>query len=247
MQYRPAGYQQEVTGPLVITPARLAFLKKVYSLFTASIVFSAIGATIALTAGTEASQLRVGDTVVPPLVAFFMEHWVISLMMLFGSVFGASAVRLKPGINVVALFGMATVVGVVIGPSLFFAQLAAASGSTVSAAPIRDAFLLATAGFVGLSGYALVTRKDFSFMRGALSMGLFVVIGAMVLNIFIGSSVMGLAIASVCVLLFGAFILYDTSRLLRSGVDDPVGGAISLYLNFLNLFLALLRILSSRR
>jgi modulator of FtsH protease len=142
---------------------------------------------------------------------------------------------------------MATIVGVVIGPSLFFAQIAAATGSTISAAPIRDAFILATAGFVGLSGYAIVTRKDFSFMRGALTMGLFVVIGAMVLNFFVGSSIMGLAIASVCVLLFGAFILYDTSRLLRAGGEDPVGGAISLYLNFLNLFLALLRILSSRR
>jgi modulator of FtsH protease len=84
-------------------------------------------------------------------------------------------------------------------------------------------------------------------MRVALVMGLFVVIGASVLNLFIGSSVFGLAIASVCVLLFGAYILYDTSRLLRAGERDAVGAAISLYLDFLNLFLALLRILSARR
>ncbi|HMY18134.1 MAG TPA: Bax inhibitor-1 family protein [Polyangium sp.] len=48
-------------------------------------------------------------------------------------------------------------------------------------------------------------------------------------------------------LLFGAFVLYDTSRLLHSDEDDAVGGAIQLYLNFLNIFLSLLRILSSRR
>ena len=109
---------------------------------------------------------------------------------------------------------------------------------------IRDRTTIA---FVGLSGYALITKKDFSFMRGALTMGFFVVLGAMFLNFFVGSNVFGLAISSVVVLLFGAFILYDTSRLLRSGEDDAVGGAIQLYLNFLNIFLALLRILSSRR
>jgi modulator of FtsH protease len=49
------------------------------------------------------------------------------------------------------------------------------------------------------------------------------------------------------VLLFGGFVLYDTSRLLHSDEQDAVGGAIALYLNFLNIFLSLLRILSSRR
>ena len=78
-------------------------------------------------------------------------------------------------------------------------------------------------------------------------MGLFVLIGASLLNIFLGSSVFGLAIASVSVLLFGAYVLYDTSRILRSGEDDAVGFAISLYMDFFNIFLAILRILSSRR
>jgi enoyl-CoA hydratase/carnithine racemase len=67
---------------------------------------------------------------------------------------------------------------VIIAPALFFAQLAAGVGGTISSSPIRDAFLLAAAGFTGLSGYALVTQKDFSFMRGALVMGLVVVIAA---------------------------------------------------------------------
>jgi modulator of FtsH protease len=166
---------------------------------------------------------------------------------MLGALFGASAVRHKPGINVVALFGMSTIIGVIVAPSLFIAQLQAELGGTISAAPIRDAFLLTVAAFVGLSGYVLVTKKDFSYLRGMVTMGLFVVIGASVLNIFVGSAVFGLAIASACVLLFSAYILYDTSRLLRAGGRDAVGFAISLYLNFLNLFLALLRILSARR
>jgi FtsH-binding integral membrane protein len=95
--------------------------------------------------------------------------------------------------------------------------------------------------------FEIISSKNFSYLGGALSMGLFVVIGASLLNLFVGSSVVSLAISSVAVLLFGAFVLYDTSRLLHSDEEDAVGGAIQLYLNFLNIFLALLRILSSRR
>ncbi len=244
MQYgRPRGYDMNVAGAQAISPARLAFLKKVYGLFTASIVFSAIGGIVALTAGT---PVRVGEVDVPPLVMFFTEHWIIGIALLLGSVFGASALRHKPGTNVVVLFAMALIVGVVIGPSLFFAQMAAELGGTISASPIRDAFLLTVAGFTGLTSYALITKKDFSYMRGALTMGFFVVLAALILNLFLASSVFALAIASVGVLLFGAYVLYDTSRLLRSDQRDPVGGAISLYVDFLNIFLFLLTILGRR-
>jgi modulator of FtsH protease len=230
---------------------RIAFLKRVYGLFTASIIFSAIGALVGLYGGLSASQVSINvrgtRVVVPPLVAFFTEHWIIAALVMVGAVFGASAVRHKRGINVVALFGMATVIGVVISNLLFFATIAAGMGNTLSSSPIRDAFLLSVVGFVALTGYALTSKRDFSFMGGALSMGLAVIIGAALLNLFFQSSVFGLAIASVSVLLFGAYVLYDTSHLLRSGERDAVGGAIKLYLDFLNIFLALLRILSSRR
>jgi len=246
-------YREQRWGAQSLThgASRVAFLKRVYGLFTASIVFSAIGALVALHAGLSSSQafLSVGGArvAVPPLVAFFGQHYIIGMLLMLGAVFGASMVRHVKGINVLALFGMATVIGVVIAPSLFYASLAAGLGKTLSSSPIRDAFLLSVGGFGGLTAYALTTKKDFSFLGGALTMGLFVIIGAAILNIFLGSAVFGLAIASVSVLLFGAYVLYDTSRLLQAGEDDAVGFAISLYMDFLNIFLALLRILSSRR
>lgn len=231
--------------------SRAAFLKRVYGLFTGSIIFSALGALGALYGGLSSSQaiIRVGgqNVVVPPLVAFFGQHYFIAVLVMMGVVFGASMVRHVKGLNILALFGMATVIGIVIAPTLFYATLASGLGKTLSASPVRDAFLLSVIGFGGLTGYALTSTKDFSFLGGALSMGLFVVIGASLLNIFLGSSVFGLAISSVSVLLFGAFVLYDTSRMLHSDEEDAVGGAIQLYLNFLNIFLSLLRILSSRR
>jgi modulator of FtsH protease len=246
-------HQPRAWGAASISRAasRASFLKRVYGLFTGSIIFSAIGAVVALYGGLSSSQsiLRVGgqSVVVPPLVAFFGQHYIIAFLVMMGAVFGASMVRHVKGLNVLALFGMASVIGIVIAPTLFYATLASGLGKTLSASPVRDAFVLSAVGFGGLTGYALTTSKDFSYLGGALTMGIFVVFGASLLNIFVGSSVFSLAISSVAVLLFGAFVLYDTSRLLHSDEDDAVGGAIQLYLNFLNIFLSLLRILSARR
>jgi len=249
MRPRSVGY----AGSLAEAPAeKLAFLRKVYALFTGSLVTASLGALVALYAGADMSKVSVpiGNTVatVPPLVFFFANHWVIGMLMFLGAFFGASVVRERPGVNVAALFGASFISGMYIAPMLWLAQMMASQGQTLAMSPIRDAFLLTVLGFTGLSSYALLSKRDFSFLRGFLSMGIFVVIGAMFLNFFVGGTAFSLAIASVGILLFGGFILYDTSRMLRDPTNrDPVGAAIGLYLNFLNLFLFLLRILSSGR
>ena len=79
------------------------------------------------------------------------------------------------------------------------------------------------------------------------SMGLWVVLGAILLSIFVHSAALSLAIASVGVLLFSGYILYDTSRLLREPCTDAVSAALRLFLDVVNLFVFLLRILSSSR
>src|ERR1041385_3060135 len=116
---------------------RTAFLKKVYMLFTASVVFSAIGAMVALYAGTSASSVVAGEGLrkmaVPPLVALVAQHPFITLALSLGAVFGASCVRHIKGVNVVALFGMATLLGILFAPALFVAQLRAGIGGTLSA------------------------------------------------------------------------------------------------------------------
>lgn len=226
---------------------RLTFLKKVYGYFAGSVLASAFGAMLALYAGADAARLEYHGTRVPPLVALVAGSPIITLLVMFGVVIGASAVRRKPGINVVALFGMAFILGVLFAPTLFWAQINAGMGASLSANPIRDAFILAVVMFGGLSGYVALSKKDFSYLGSALSMGLFVLIGAALLNIFLGSNVLGLAIASVGLLVFGGFVLYNTSRILRSQDRDAVGGAMQLYLDFLNIFLYLLRILGSSR
>jgi modulator of FtsH protease len=240
-------------GSLVEAPTeKLAFLRKVYALFTGSLVTASIGAFVALYAGADMSRasVAIGDEVVhaPPLVLFFANHWFIGMALFLGSFFGASALRTRPVVNVAALFGASFVSGLYIAPMLWVAQAMASQGATLSSSPVRDAFLLAVLGFTGLTSYALLSKRDFSFLGGFLSMGLWVLIGASLLSFFVGGTAFSLAIASVGVLLFGGYILFDTSRLLRDTENrDAVGAAIGLYLNFLNLFIFLLRILSSSR
>ncbi|MEI7894655.1 MAG: Bax inhibitor-1/YccA family protein [Myxococcales bacterium] len=239
------GYAGVSAEPVLALP----YLRRVYSLFSLGIALAVAGALVALYVGEPTLVQTRGQVVaIPPVVAFGIEHWLLSLLGYFGAFFAVSALRRTPGVNVLALAGYTFVSGLFFAPALFFAQLAASSGTTLSAAPVRDAFLLTAGAFIGLTSYTLVTRRDFSFLGATLNMGLWVVLGASLLAIFFQAQVFNLAIASVCVLLFGGYILYDTSRLLReSDRTDPVSDALSLFLDVVNLFLALLRILSAAR
>jgi modulator of FtsH protease len=235
-------------SPTTTSNASLAFLRRVYLLFTGGVGFAVFGALCALYAGTPVQIAARGSaTYVPPVVAFAMQHWIIMLLAYIGAFFGASFARHIRGVNVVALFGYAFITGLFIAPSVFIAQAMAATGHTLDASPVRDAFLLTAAAFTGLSGYTLVSRRDFSNIGAALTIGLFVLIGASLLGIFVHAEVFHLAVASVGVLLFAGYILYDTSRIMREGENDAVGAALRLFLDILNMFLLLLRILSSSR
>jgi modulator of FtsH protease len=235
----PYGQRAQVAAPA--RAAALPYLRRVYSLFAGGVGLAIAGALVALYAGGSAEE-------VPPLVAWGMEHWVLAMIVYFGAFLAASFLRRKPGINVVALFAYTFVTGVFLAPALFVAQYMASRGATLDASPVRDAFLLSGAAFGGLTAYTLVTRRNFSFLGAALNVGIWVILGASLLGIFLHSQVWNLAIASVGVLLFAGYILFDTSRLLRDeNEDDAVGAALRLFLDVVNLFMFILRILSSSR
>jgi len=238
---QPAGYAPSA--------ASLPYLRRVYALFTGGVAFAVVGALVALYAGAPVDAGdRFGAVALPPIVAFGVQHWFLMMLMYLGAFFAASAARRVPVLNVGALFGYTFVTGIFVAPSLFLAQLMASQGASLDPSPVRDAFLLTFAAFTGLSGYALFTKKDFSFLGAALSTGLWVVLGACLLGFFFHSEAFQLAIASVGVLLFAGYILFDTSRILRDPrEDDAVGAALRLFLDVVNLFLFLLRILSSSR
>lgn len=228
----------------------LAYLRKVYALFGGGIATAIVGGLLALYAGSPTMVADGnGDMVaIPPAIAFAMNHPFMLLIVFIGAFFGARFTRTMPGINVAALFGFTFITGLVVAPSIFIATVMASHGATLDPSPVRDAFILTGAAFTGLTGYVFITKKDFSFLGGMLSTGLWVVLGAMLLGFFFHSATFQLAIASVGVLLFAGYILYDTSRILRDRDErDPVSSALRLFLDVVNLFQFLLQILASGR
>ena len=203
----------------VSTTDRLTFIKKVYSLLAMSMGTAAVGA-----------YLGSG-----PLLLLVAPNMMLFFILQFALIFFASFASRKPGLNMVALFSFTTVSGLTLGPLLY--QV----GPSIAA----EAFALTAITFAGLSLYVVYSKKDFSFMSGFLMTGLIVVIVGGLLNMFfIQSGMMHFVMSGASVLLFSGFILYDTSNILRYyGTDEYVSATLALYLDILNLFIALLSIL----
>lgn len=99
--------------------------------------------------------------------------------------------------------------------------------------------------FVALSGYALVSKKDFSFMGGFLTIGLVFALIAIIANLFFQIPALHLAINAVIVFIMSGFILYDTSRIVKGGETNYIMATVALYLNIYNLFTSLLALLNA--
>lgn len=123
---------------------------------------------------------------------------------------------------------------------------------------IANAFLTATGTFLAMSVYGTVTKRDLTGMGNFLMMGLFGIIIASIVNIFLASSMMDFVISCIGVLIFTGLTAYDTQKLRAFGMNAPVDdatamrrgallGALELYLDFINLFLMLLRLFGGNR
>ena len=170
-----------------------------------------------------------------PLFLLVAPNMMLFFILQIGLIFFASFAARKPGLNIIALFSFTTVSGLTLGPLL------ARVGPTIAA----EAFSLTAITFVCLSLYVVYSKKDFSFMSGFLMTGLIVlVVGGLLNMFFIQSGMMHFVMSGASVLLFSGFILYDTSNILRYyGTDEHVSATLALYLDVLNLFIALLSIL----
>ncbi len=126
--------------------------------------------------------------------------------------------------------------GLGLGPTLtHYVSLPGGSSTVLTAAVLTTAVTLA------LTAYVYKTGKDFTRMGGFLFAGLIVVLLASIAVIFV--PVMQAGVSAAAALLFSGFILFDTSRLIRGEEDNYVMAACSMYLNVLNLFLAILQLL----
>ena len=97
--------------------------------------------------------------------------------------------------------------------------------------------------FTSLSAYSLITRKDFSFLRGFLLAGVAIIIGLWVLSIFIDLSVYQMAISGGMVLFASALILFQTSAIVHGGETNYISATVGLYVAIYSLFVHLLSIM----
>ena len=163
------------------------------------------------------------------------------LLVAFGLLFSISKFR-NSGWGIVLVFAFTGILGFALGPVLNYYMASQAGTQTVVTAAGLTGMI-----FLSLSGYALLSKKDFSFMGGFLMAGMWVVIGSMLL-MFVGSmfgwqiSGMHLAISAAIVMLMSGFILYDTGRIINGGETNYIMATVGLYLNIYNLFTALLHL-----
>ncbi len=210
-----AGYGQRSETKIV------SFVKETYKLFAASLMAGAVGAYVGIP------------------MASAIHAWFIPLMILeFALLFGLFAVKRKPGINLVVMFSFVFMTGLMIAPLLSH-TLAISGGAAI----VGNAFAMTSVIVAGMSFFAIKTKADLSSYGKPLMIALFVVIGFSILNLFMGSPMLAVLISAAVVFLFSILVVYDTQNIMNGAYETPIDGAIALYLDFLNIFTALLHLL----
>ena len=200
----------------------VAFMKKTYQLLAASMIAAAAGAFITLPYAETVMQYR----------------WLIFGFELFMLFVGLGMTRSKPGLNLIALFVFTFVTGISLVP-LMARLIGMGSGGTIG-----TAFLMTSVLFGALSLFAINSKTDFSSWGKPLFITLIVVIIASLINMFVlQSPIMHVVMSAGILLLFGLFTIYDTQNIANGAYDSPVDAAVSLYLDFLNMFTSLLSLL----
>ncbi len=194
-------------------------LRNTYLLLSLTLLFSALTAGFAMV------------TNAPPL------HWLITLGGYFGLLFVVTRLR-NSAWGLLAVFALTGFLGYTLGPILNF-YLSLPNGPHV----VMTALAGTGAIFLALSGYAVVSRKDFSFMGSFLMVGILVAflagLGAMLFNI----PMLSLAVSAMVILLMSGMILWQTSDIIHGGETNYIMATVTLYITIFNLFLNLLQIL----
>ena len=216
------------TGTLVRTgEERATLVRRTYSLVLVSVLVTMVGASFGL------SQ--------PRLLLAVAQHPFIAFFCALAPLLVATRMKTEFPMNIglVLLFNL--VMGVMISPALFFY-------GRQQPGLIAQAAVLTLGAFGILTVYAFVSRRDFSAWGSFLIVGLWVLILTSILNYFLGNATADLWLASVAVLLFSGLLVFDTWRLRNFyGPDEYVGAAVQIYLDLLNMFMAILRITGNRR
>ena len=213
---------QTVPMPNARTESVLAsnkMIRNTYMLLSMTLLFSALTAGLSL--------------------AMRLPHpgMVITLVGYFGLLFLTTKLR-NSGWGLVSVFALTGFMGYTLGPIIGYYLGLQNGGQTVMMAMAGTAII-----FLSLSGYALTTRKDFSFMGGFLMVGVLLAFFAGLAAIFFEIPALSLTVSAAFVLLMSGLILYETSNIIHGGETNYVMATVSLYVTIFNLFTSLLHLL----
>ncbi len=195
-------------------------LKNTYMLLSATLIWSAVLAVVSM-ALNPSPLVSLGTSIVAMLLLWFV------LPRTANSSAGVGMVFLITGL-----------LGFGLGPTLNHYAAVPNGGQIISTAFGGTGVI-----FLGLSAYALTSKRDFSFMGGFIFIGMMVVMLASLVGIFVQIPALSLAISAAVVLLMSGLILFETSQIVRGGETNYIFATISLYLSIINLFTALLHLL----
>jgi modulator of FtsH protease len=208
---------------------RATLVRRTYGLVFLSVIVTALG--VAFT-GTQ-----------PGLMETVARHPFITMIAMFAPLWMAMQARHSFPKNLILVLLFTFIEGIFIAPFLAVAERNA-PGIT------GQAGVLTLSTFGVLSLYAVVSKRDFSAWGSFFIVGLWVLIATSLLNMFVGSALGSLWIAGGTVLVFSGLLVFDTWRIVRSGQygeNDYVPAAVTIYLDLLNIFLAIVSLLGGRR
>lgn len=195
-------------------------LRNTYALLSMTLIFSAVMAAISVV-----SQVSYGIGLIATIAGIVMLWFVLP-----------RTANSATGIPVI--FAITGLLGFGLGPVVGY--YLAANPTIVMTALGGTAVI-----FLGLSAYALTTRKDFSFLAGFLFVGFFVVLAAALANIFLEIPALFLAVNAAIVLIMSGFILFQTSSIIHGGETNYIMATAGIFLSLLNMFQALLHLLGA--
>jgi modulator of FtsH protease len=196
-------------------------LRNTYTLLSMTLLFSALCAGVAVM------------TNMPPL------GMIVTLVGYFGLLFLTTRFR-NSGLGLLFVFALTGFMGLTLGPILSM-YLSLPNGNQIIMTAMGGTGII----FLGLSGYALTTRKDFSFIGGFLMVGILVAFLAGIASIFLSMPGLSLAVSAMFVLLMSGLILYQTSQIIHGGETNYIMATVTLYVSIYNLFVSLLQLLGA--
>lgn len=162
---------------------------------------------------------------------------IITLIGYFGLLFLTAKFR-NSAAGLGFVFALTSFMGYTLGPIISHYLGLPNGGQTVAMA-----MGLSAAIFLGLSGYALTTRKNFSYMGGFLMVGIIVGFVASLAAVFFELPALSLAVSAIFVLLMSGLILYETSNIIHGGETNYIMATVGLFVTIFNLFTSLMQLL----